>query len=383
MSLAPIQVPGTTGAVSTPRVSLVFNNNQADLTQKDAVVYLSKVIHKVQTSQSFLRPFIMNHQVEGTFDFVNLMNKRDPKKQTNVFRPLSALSDGSNVFDDTTYENAGIYVEPYDDMVWLPEYVRTFSRINFDGSVAVSMMKGFTRLEDRQILAGTVLPVIRTDTEPKGSGSFEFGWRDATRDSNVRNLPNTQIFGYVDNSNLLVPDFNAIQLLINAFKKQNVGPGLQLCAAYTPTMLVHLQRITQFQNKDYIFHKSPDSDSTEPSGVSTFMGIKWVEITPEVSLGAYYADKYLPKSGGATVKKLVSATDTASTNIDLTMTDHEVIPFFWADNLILGHKQKLNKWGVILQPTFMNEAVMYGRLWTGATRYQDVLQAHLIIPTAI
>ena len=268
-------------------------------------------------------------------------------------------------------------------MVWLPEYVRTFSRINFDGSVAVSMMRGFTRLEDRQILAGTVIPVIRTDTEPQGSGSFEFGWRDATRDSNVRNLPDTQVFGYVDNSGLAVPDFNAIQLMINAFKKQNVGPGLMLCAAYTPTMLVHIQRISQFSNVENVFHATPDNQSTEPSGVKTWMGIKWVEITPEISLGAYYAHKYLPKSGAASTKKLVNVTDTAGTNIDLTTTNHEVIPFFWSDNLILGQKRRLNKWGVILQPTFMNEAVMYGRLWTGATRYQDVLQAHLIIPTAI
>ena len=351
------QIP-VTGTDAT-RVNLTFDNNTTDLSEIDMQLYYAQVIHKIQTEHSQLRNFVTHDSIKGTFKWRKLTPKRDPQQRRAAVPTLNPRKQ--------TFENVGITLQAYDDEAWLVDYTVENSQINFQSTLAEAMMMGYERLFDRVAIAAMMEPVRYQESSD---------WDEGQKTTKIVSLENDRIGAAVAAAGnaLAKPSFNTFQKIIRKFHDNNVDFRTQICGLLTPAMQEILEGIAEYNDKDYIFSKMSDPN------VASFnwKNICWVKCTPEVAPGAYYSDLYVTAASGGS--PLSVATDTSSGNIDLTDSNHEVIPFWVTKNIFVGTNPALDKFSITQVPYYRDTPIMYKTQWLGGSRIQNLYQFNLVIP---
>ena len=343
-------------------VDLTYDNKTTSLENIDTQVFMRKVIHEVQTEYSVMRRFVTTTILNGTFEWRNLTPKRDPVARQNVIPDLNPRKQ--------TFSTFGITVNPYDDDCWLPQYTTKNSRIQFEASIVKAMEMGFERLYDKMAFNAMLVPV-RTRTTS--------GWKEGTVATQVALLPNDRIGGNITGTGgaakLADPTFDTLVEVGLKFYNNNVMRGTKIYAALTPNMQRILWKLLEFRNKDYIFAM----ENIAVKKTIPFANFEWVSVTPEVSPGAYYSDKWLV----TTTAGLAEATDASGGNaLDLTDSNHEVIPFWIKSNVFVGECPALDQFSIFTVPYKRQTPIVVRTKWLGASRAQNKLQYNLIVPTS-
>ena len=370
MALAPI----LTGDTST-RINLSFRGGETDLSNIDMQTFQQEVTHKVQTTSAILRNYVTWKEIRGTFDWRFLTDKRDPELRTMANPQINAKRQ--------TFSQYGITLHGYDMDTWAIDSVVSRSQINFPATVMETVMYGYERLADRCALAA-MLGDVRTRTTGDGTGGGTLDWREGKVETGTQALENTRIGGAVSGSAgskvLALPTFKTLQAIKRKFRDANVPHTESIYALLTPRMETIIEDYMQFQNKDYIWNQA--KDKTKDNKIH-FYGIDWIKCTPEIAPGGFYATKYITSGGGSAPLNLQDATDTSSGNVDLTPTNHEVIPFWTKDNIQLGYNNSLSWTRMYQVPMYRNQVVLSRAEWCGGTRAQNVKQFNLVIPTTV
>jgi len=355
MALTPV----TANSDST-KVILTYTSDATSLANIDTQFFYKEVIHKIQTEESCLRPYVTQRPQKGVFDVVTLTDKRDPARRTQ------AIPDSTS--SRQTFETRAIRITPFDDGAWLIDSVVKNATISVPRATVESMMKGYERLFDRIALGAMLQPVRRL----KSDGSDD--WKEGKRDADEISLENTRIGGKVSTSALLNPSFETFQKIRRKFYDNNVNRMATFYGLLTPRMEEILQGLTEYKNRDYIYSLMTDKNVK----VIPWFGINWVKASPEIAPGAFYASKYIANQSAS---DLADAQDTATNGFDLSSTNHEVIPIWVKENVIVGSDASLNKMDILKRPDKRNTNQLLMTKYYGGTRLQNNFQYNLVIPT--
>lgn len=372
MSLAPIRTDDTAS-----RVNLVFRNNETDLRNVDMQAFMNTVTHRVQTTMSILRPYVTWTEINGTFQWRNLTEKRDPAQRTHANPMINPTKQ--------SFSQYGITIHAYDMDTWLVDYMVKNATINFPATVMETMMYGYERLADRCALAA-MLTDVRT-RETGGGNAPNEDWKLGKVETDTSSLADSRIgaatTGAAASQTLAVPAFQTLQKIKRKFRDANVPYNTPIYALLTPGMEEIIERMVQFQNKDYIWNAAK---GREKDGVIYFYGVNWIKCTPEIAPGGFYADKFISADTGGAANKVSPLQDAQANNannaIDLTPNNHEVIPFWTKDNIKVGYNGGLSWTSIYKVPTYRNTPIISRTEWCGGAREQDVKQFNLVIPTS-
>ena len=360
--LAPVRVADNTATQNT----LTFDGNTTDLKNIATQSFERKVVHKVQTEESVLRPYVMIESLTATSHWYTLMDKRDPEA-FDAARPT--INPRKSTFDAVS-----IWANPYRDDATIVPFVRETARISIDSALAEAMYRGYERLFDRTAISSMLVSVRTLD---------QSAWNTGVQATNVVKLPNDRIGGAFvtvgGNKVLGAPKRKTIEAVIKKFTQQNVSIKSEFYGLATPNMLSYLRDMTEMHNRDYIWSvMRPEFKET----MFPYYGINWIKCTPEIAPGAYYPDKYLKVDGTTTASgDLVDAADVAgAANFDLSATNHEAIPIWTRDNCVVGEYPSLKQFSIIPVPYYRDTPVMLTTQWCGASRIQNVKTFVLLIP---
>lgn len=368
MSLAPVKGlnSGDDPAFSaggSVQYNLSFESGQTDLQNIDMQKYYADVVHKVQSEDFQLRNYVgMSDNFKGTFKWVTLTDKRDPKLQKKALPTIDSKKQ--------TFETVGLQCNPYTDDSFLIDFTVRNARINVQSATLESMMKGFNRLMDKVAIAAMLQPKLK-------QSSTEAQYRLGQAGSATSVLANTRIGGRVTGAGstaaLANPNFDTFQKILRKFWDNNVSRKSQIYGLLTPGMEELMRNISEFKNRDYIYHAL----NSQGEASVDWMGITWVKVTPEITPGAFYADKYLL---GAAASDLADATATSASNVDLSDSNHEVVPIWIKENIRYHDAMDLTQAEISRIPYYRNQPALMMTKWLGSTRIQDVLQYNLVIP---
>ena len=328
-----------------------------DLTNIEAQKFMRDVIHEVQTKESIMRPYVTRTVLKGTFEWRFITVKRDPLKRQKAIPDLNPRKQ--------TFTAFGITVNPYDDDTWLVEHAEKFSQISIQMETAKASEMGFERLFDKMAFSAMLVDVRNRTTSQWKQGAVATGHTP---------LPNGNFHAWMKQNKVVVPEYSTLVKMGMLFWSANMSRRTKICAALTPRMLEIIYAMTEFRNKDYIFHKS----TLGARRTIDFAEIQWVYVTPEVAPGGYLSSKYITKNASMDG---VLATADDSTGVDLSPSNHEVIPFWVKENVYVGECPQLDLFSVFPVPSKRGTPVMIRTKWLGASRAQNKLQHHLIIPT--
>ena len=360
--------PARDSTADATSITLNFNLNSTSLANIDTVKYHERVIHKVQTTQAILRPFVTMHPMTNVVDVFTLTSSRDPVAKNDVIRTIDARKQ--------TFETVTIRCNPYDDDCWLPKITVDMGRINFPNAVTMAMEFGYERLVSKMAVVAMLADVRAYDNTTT--------WKTGELSSSTSSLGNDRIGGAYKtvgaNKVLSEPTLKTLEAIHRIkFGSKNVDPSVKFCALCTPNMLSYLRALTEYKNRDFIWTtEKPDFNKK----VFDFYGFKWIKCPPQVAPGAYYASKFLT-IGAADSSDLSDVTDTSASNFDLSATNHEAIPIWFPRNVAVGVYASQKMFEITKVPYYRNSAVMMRTEWYGGSRVQNVLQYVLLIPTPV
>ena len=357
------------GAGGSTTYTLAFNQNSTDLKNIEVQKMRADVIHKVQTMEDFLAPYVSHaYDLKGTFQWQYLTDKRNPKLQTSM--PITIQAQAQ------TYEAVGLQTNPYIDDAWILDFVEANSAISIKDSQMVSMMFGYNRLATKIAVNAMLAPQLKRTTSATQ-------WVKGDVSGTVTALPDTRIAGVVSKSatgtaKLEYPTFDEIlDLMKSKFRDQNVSPNVRFCGLLTPGAENWLKKLVEYKNRDYIYSVMNDINTM----AFTFGNIQWIKVNPETSPGSFYADKYLSiATQGNSTRALADATATSASNFDLTDTNHEVIPIWVMDNIRVGHFTMLDVLKILRVPYYRDDPAILMTKFLGGCRLQNDLQFNLVIP---
>ena len=361
---------GAAGAIrvdvsNAPTYELDFPGDATSLANIDMQAFLRDVIHEVQTENSIMRPYVTTTYLKGTFEWRNITVKRDPQARQSAIPDLNPRKQ--------TFSTFGITVNPYDDDAWLTDATEKNSRISVGMNIVKAMEMGFERLYDK-VAFSSMLVAVRKRTV--SDGQVKTGEVSTVGTGTPVVLENTRIGGRVTGASgagaLAEPSFQTLVKVGLKFRNENVPYTTKIYAALTPNMEALLYKLKEYADKDYIFARRDDSRrKTVP-----FAGFTWVAVTPEVAPGAFYTDRDLTNLGANDLADAIAA------GVNLTSSNHEVIPFWVKDNIYVGECPQLDMFEIFKVPTKRQTPIVVRTKWLGASRAQNKLQYNLIVPIA-
>ena len=358
---------GDAGAIrasgdATNTYELEFPASATSLANIDTQAFMRDVIHEVQTEHSIMRPYVTTTYLKGTFEWRNLTPQRNPQARKSAIPDLNPRKQ--------TFSTFGITVNPYDDDAWLVDAVEKNSRISVGMNIVKAMEMGFERLYDKIAFSAMLVPVRFRNVD---DDDVKLGQTSA---GTPKLLENTRIGARINGSTLASPSFKTLVEVGLKFRSQNVPYTTKIYAALTPVMEKFLYDLKEYSDKDYIFSRSSDRRGKS----YPFAGFEWVAVTPEVAPGAFYADKWLNKSADVELIDVVDADPGSGNGMDLTDTNHEVIPFWVKENVFVGECPQLDMFEIFKVPFKRQTPIVVRTKWLGASRAQNKLQFNLIIP---
>ena len=380
MSLAPIR----TGVDST-MVVLSFGQNENSLNNVDRIKVDRAMIHEVQTTDDVISQHLGTKDLgDSTSRWQPITYKREPKQIEQNISPIDPTPQ--------KFDKFGSFASKYGDDCWITDYAEHKSEISFKKSVLTAMYYGFQRLQTRQAIAAMLNPVRWRYTP---------NWPRAEAETMVKELDNSRIVAFAVKSKgttaadrsqyaagtvpatlktLAFPDVDIFLKLRRKFTDMNVPAGLVPNALLTPNMEEMLYNIKDTKDRENIFRMM------QKEGREHFMwrNINWIRVTPEIAPGAFYAGKYIDVSKATVDDKVIlgeakNAADGANT-IALTADNHEVIPFWFANNVWKVTDKRMDKTLFLRVPYYKNQPILIKEVNCGGSRAQDVLQLNLIVP---
>ena len=368
------------------KVVLSFQDDENTLENIENQKTIAKVTHEVQTTGDVLAGMTKTTDMGNAIvKWKHFTYKRDPVR---IQKNISSLDPKPQKVD--AY---GMTVSKYGDEVYLTDYVKEKSTIEFPATVMKSMEYGFVRLETRNKFAAMVNPVRWRYTP---------NWKKFGVQTDTIELPYSRIVAFFSKQQLNVkgdqrgvgtaqngvylamPGSIGMTQLMRKFTDYNVPPGILPHAPLTPNLLEQIIRTPEYQNKENIYHQV--SDERNKSFVWRF--IRWVRCTPEVMPGAFYGGSKF-KVGmaganvGATGETLLSKDgDGMPDNVSFVLDakNHEVIPMWLPMNITKTTDKSQDRFRVIRIPILKDTPVLFRERSIGGCREQNILQLNLCIP---
>ena len=371
------------------RLTLKFGRNENGLDNIERNKLNAKVKSQTQTTKDPLSMYLTQEDLgKNLFKWDYFTYKRDFRQINQNVAPFQPRPQSFDMF--------GKQASRYGDEVLITDFVQEKSVININTAVMAEMQKGKERLMTRNAFAAMLNPVRWKKTNAAVSSSDTstielnngrigaFVTRDASNTNGVGAANGT------DGIKLAIPDTDAFFYLFRKFTDYNVDPGEVPCIAVTPNFMHILTRMTAYRNKEDIYQAMAQFEKT---GIFGWKGFKFIQVTPEVSPGAFYAGKHLTKDildetgkdtnkdipmTGIHVANIGAGTSTAG--FDLTTTNHEVVSCWFKKNVFKITNKQFDVNDMIRLDYLRKVPIYYMEAWCGGSRMEDVLQFNLIIP---
>ena len=346
------------------KIVLAFNGNTTDLTNIDFQRAMKRVIHRVQSSMSALRPYVTVGVQDETFQWQKRTPHRNPTKRT------SAIPDTPAVKQE--FDSRGINVDMFDDGAFLVEAVVSGAEISLEMSILESMEAGFERLFDKVALSAMLMPVRQqTSTD----------WKQGDKASSEVALDVTKyVGGNLKAGSLAVPELETYIEIRKQFKNRNANPDGNLCGLLTPGMEAIISNTEEYKNRDFIYAAKGE----QMGGPFVWKKIKWIPIQDDVNIGAAYASSYVGRASASENKKLALLTSQATVSsvaqYDLSSSNHEVVPIWKKENIKVNYRPKASKAKILNRPDKVDTPQLFMSKALGSTRLEDERHFNLVVP---